>query len=142
MSRREGFSAIVLAGGRGTRLRPLTFAVPKPLLPVRERPILEIVLRHLKRNGCRQVFLAIGYRAALIQSYFNSHNRLGLAIQFVEEKRRMGTAGPIKLAVEQFRISEPVVVMNGDILTRANIRTMMKSHRRQRAMTARPGRCI
>jgi NDP-sugar pyrophosphorylase family protein len=124
----------VLAGGKGTRLRPLTFAVPKPLLPIRERPILEILLGHLRRNGCRRVFLATGYRAELIHSYFNNGASFGLRIDFVQEEKPMGTAGPIRLVMDRFRLSEPVVVMNGDILTRVNLQQMLAFHRSQHAL--------
>jgi NDP-sugar pyrophosphorylase family protein len=128
------FQAIVLAGGKGTRLRPLTFAVPKPLLPIREKPILEILLSHLRRNGCRRVVLATGYRAELIHSYFNHGTQFGLRIDFVQEKKPMGTAGPVRLVMDRFRFTEPVVVMNGDILTRVNFQRMLAFHRAQRAV--------
>ena len=130
---RRTFQAIILAGGKGTRLRPLTFAVPKPLLPIREKPILEILLGHLRRQGCRRAFLATGYRAELIHSYFNHGAQFGLAIDFVQERQPLGTAGPIRLVMDRFRLREPVIVMNGDILTRINVQRLLAFHRAQRA---------
>ena len=110
--------AIILAGGLGTRLRPLTFAVPKPLIPVGERPILEILVENLKRHGVSDIYLAVGYRAELIQVYFQDGRQFGVNIQYSREDKRLGTAGPLRLIRDRFELSEPVLVMNADIMTK------------------------
>jgi len=110
--------AIILAGGLGTRLRPLTFAIPKPLIPVGERPILEILIENLKTYGVTDIYLAVGYRAELIQLYFQDGQRFGVNIHYSQEEKRLGTAGPLRLIRDRFGIVEPVLVMNSDIMTK------------------------
>ena len=125
--------AIVLAGGLGTRLRPLTFAIPKPLIPVGERPILEILIENLKAYGVTDIYLAVGYRAELMQVYFQDGQRFGVNIHYSHEAKRLGTAGPIRLIRDRFRISEPVLVMNADIMTKLNFEDFYQSHLQQAA---------
>jgi len=120
--------AIVLAGGLGTRLRPLTFAIPKPLVPVGEKPILEILIEHLTAHGVTDIYLAVGYRAELIETFFQNGARFGVNIHYSREEMRLGTAGPVRLARDQFGISEPVMVMNADIITEINFSDMLKWH--------------
>lgn len=123
--------AIILAGGLGTRLRPLTFAIPKPLIPVGERPILEILIRNLKAHGVVDIYLAVGYRAELIQVYFRDGRQFGVNIHYSQEDKRLGTAGPLRLIRDRFEISEPVLVMNSDIITEVNFQNFYQSHLRQ-----------
>ncbi len=125
--------AIILAGGLGTRLRPLTFAIPKPLIPVGERPILEILIQNLKAHGVTDIFLAVGYRAELIQVYFQDGRQFGVNIHYSQEDKRLGTAGPLRLVRDRFGISEPVLVMNADIITRVNFQDFYQSHLREAA---------
>jgi len=120
--------AIILAGGLGTRLRPLTFAIPKPLIPVGERPILEILIENLKTYGVTDIYLAVGYRAELIQLYFQDGQRFGINIHYSQEEKRLGTAGPLRLIRDRFRLSEPVLVMNSDIITKLNFEDFYQSH--------------
>ena len=120
--------AIILAGGLGTRLRPLTFAIPKPLIPVGERPILEILIENLKAYGVTDIYLAVGYRAELIQLYFQDGQRFGINIHYSQEEKRLGTAGPLRLIRDRFRLSEPVLVMNSDIITKLNFEDFYQSH--------------
>jgi len=120
--------AIVLAGGLGTRLRPLTFAIPKPLIPVGERPILEVLIENLKAHGVTDIYLAVGYRAELIQLYFQDGQRFGINIHYSHEGKRLGTAGPLRLIRERFRLSQPVLVMNSDIITKLNFEDFYQSH--------------
>ncbi len=123
--------AIVLAGGLGTRLRPLTFAIPKPLIPVGERPILEVLVENLKAYGVTDIYLAVGYRAELIQLYFQDGQRFGINIHYSQEEKRLGTAGPLRLIRDRFRLSEPVLVMNSDIITKLNFEDFYQSHLRE-----------
>ncbi len=125
--------AIVLAGGLGTRLRPLTFAIPKPLIPVGERPILEILIENLKTYGVTDIYLAVGYRAELIQLYFQDGQRFGINIHYSHEEKRLGTAGPLRLIRDRFGLSEPVLVMNSDIITKLNFQKFYQVHIQQGA---------
>jgi NDP-sugar pyrophosphorylase family protein len=125
--------AVILAGGLGTRLRPLTFAVPKPLIPVGERPILESVIGNLKSHGVTDVYLAVGYRAELIETYFQDGRQFGVTIHYSREEKRLGTAGPVRLIRDRFGISEPVVVMNADIITKLDFRTLYQAHLKESA---------
>lgn len=106
--------AVILAGGRGTRLLPFTFAFPKPLMPIGETPILEIIVRQLEVAGVRRVTMAVGHLAELITAYFASQQRNGLAIDYSREPAPLGTAGPLALIDD---LDAPFFVMNGDILT-------------------------
>jgi len=126
--------AIILAGGLGTRLRPLTFAIPKPLIPVGERPILEILIENLKAHGVADIYLAVGYRAELIQVYFQDGQRFGINIHYSHEEKRLGTAGPVRLIRDRFGLSEPVLVMNSDIITNLNFEDFYESHLREAAV--------
>lgn len=119
--------AFVLAGGLGTRLRPLTHVIPKPLLPVGGQPILEIILRQLAGAGADRVFISLGYKAELIRSYFGDGSRLGLRLSYVDEEKPMGTAGALGFVRDA--ITKPVLVMNGDLLTKLDFRAFYEGHR-------------
>lgn len=114
--------AVVLVGGLGTRLRPVTFSIPKPLLPIGESPILEIIIGQLKRAGCRELVLATGYHAGLIQAFCGDGSRFGLRITYVHEEKPLGTAGPLALARETLGDEESFLVMNGDVITDLDFR--------------------
>lgn len=107
--------AVILAGGLGTRLRPFTETIPKPLLPIGEKAVLEIQIEHLKSYGFKDVFLATNYKSEYIENFFGDGSRFGVNIIISKEKKPLGTAGPVKL-LREF-LDEPFVVMNGDILT-------------------------
>ena len=95
--------ALILAGGRGTRLRPYTTVLPKPLMPVGDQPILEVILRQLKKAGITEVILAVGYLGQLFQALFEDGRRFGLKIHYSLEKKSLGTAGPIALVLDQLQ---------------------------------------
>jgi len=120
--------AIILAGGRGTRLYPLTFSIPKSLLPVGKKAVLEIIIEKLKAFGIKDIYLATGYKSELIKSYFSDGSKYGVKIYYYTEDKPLGTAGPIKKIVEKFNIKEDFLVMNGDLLTRVNIKDMRNFH--------------
>src|SRR5437016_1959830 len=107
----------VLVGGLGTRLRPLTFSIPKPLLPVGEQPILEIIVGQLKQAGVNELILATGYHADLIRAFCGDGSRFGLRITYVHEDRPLGTAGPLALARDVLHEEELFLLMNGDVIT-------------------------
>jgi NDP-sugar pyrophosphorylase family protein len=117
--------AVILAGGRGTRLAPYTTVFPKPLMPLGETPILEIVLRQLAHHGFEDVTLAVGYLAELIEAYFGDGSRVGLALHYSRERDPVGTAGPLAL-IEG--LDEPFLVMNGDVLTTLDFGGFLEGH--------------
>jgi NDP-sugar pyrophosphorylase family protein len=110
--------AMVLVGGRGTRLRPLTFAVPKPLLAVGEKPMLQLIFEQLKRGNCDEVILATGYLAELIEAFCGDGSRFGLKISYVRESMPLGTAGPLTLIRDRVARDEFLLLTNGDVITR------------------------
>lgn len=120
--------AVILAGGKGVRLAPVTQVIPKPLVPLGGRPILEIVLRQLKAQGFSRVTLAIGYMADLIKAYFGDGSKLGLEIEYSRENEPLGTAGPLALIPD---LQETFLVMNADILTDLDYRQLVAYHRQQ-----------
>ncbi len=118
--------AVVLAGGKGTRLAPYTTVFPKPLVPVCEMPILEVVIRQLKVFGFSEVILAVGHLAELIEAYFGSGEKFGIPISYMKEEFPLGTAGPLALVP---KLHESFLVMNGDILTSLDFIELMNFHK-------------
>lgn len=110
MSRR----AIILAGGKGTRLRPYTIVLPKPLMPVGEYPILEIVVKQLAQSGFTEITMAVNHQADLIKAFFGDGSKWGIVINYSLENRALGTMAPLKLIPD---LPDNFLVMNGDILT-------------------------
>lgn len=123
--------ALILAGGRGTRLHPYTTVLPKPLMPVGDYPILEIILRQLKTAGVTDIILAVGYLSQLLQAFFQNGERLGLNISYSFEEQALGTAGPIALAFDQ--LNDDFLVMNGDLMTTLNYRNLFVFHKQRGA---------
>lgn len=123
--------AVILAGGRGTRLAPYTTTLPKPLMPIDDMPILEIVLRQLAHYGFEEITLAVGYLAELIMAYCGDGRRWGVTITYSREEQPLGTAGPLLLVAPS---REPFLVMNGDLLTTINYRALWDNHRARGAM--------
>jgi len=123
--------AVILAGGLGTRLRPLTFSIPKPLLPVGEKPILEIILNRLKKFGFREFILSVGYRAELIETYFGDGARFDAEIHYLREEKPTGTAGSLHLLRQSFDIldDETLLLMNGDVLTELDFSRFIDYHK-------------
>lgn len=107
--------AVILAGGLGTRLAPFTNIIPKPLLPIGDKSVLEIQISCLKKFGFDEIYLATNYRSEYFESFFGDGSRYGVKLKISQETMALGTAGPLKLL--QNDLNEPFVVMNGDILT-------------------------
>ena len=107
--------AVILAGGLGTRLRPFTEIIPKPLLPIGEKSVLEIQIERLKKYGFADIFLATNYKADYLERFVGDGSRYGVRVTVSQETKPLGTAGPLTLL--QDRLAEPFVVMNGDILS-------------------------
>ncbi|HNT53765.1 MAG TPA: sugar phosphate nucleotidyltransferase [Anaerolineaceae bacterium] len=123
--------AVILAGGKGARLRPYTTVIPKPLMPVGNYPILEVILRQLRHYGVDEVILAVGYMAQLFQAFFQDGERYGLKISYSLETEPLGTAGPLSLLID--RLDEDFMIMNGDLLTTLNYRHLFEFHRQKGA---------
>ncbi|MFT4039437.1 MAG: sugar phosphate nucleotidyltransferase [Thermomicrobiales bacterium] len=119
--------AIVLAGGRGRRLAPLTTVFPKPLAPIGDVPIIDIVLRQLRWHGIRQVIISVGYLGELIQAYFATRGGIeGLEITYVREDTPLGTAGPLALLDD---LEQDLLVVNGDVLSDFAYSDLLAFHR-------------
>ncbi len=127
-----GLQAVVLVGGEGTRLRPLTLETPKPMVPLMNVPFLERTLLRLKAAGISEVILPAGYLPAAISSYFGDGSRLGMRIEYVIEQTPLGTAGAVKNVARW--ITGPFFVLNGDVLTSLDLRRMIEVHERTRGM--------
>jgi NDP-sugar pyrophosphorylase family protein len=117
--------AIILAGGKGTRLAPYTISFPKPLVPVGDMPILEIVIRQLKAAGFSRVTMAVGHLAELLMAYFGDGSKWGISIDYSREEKPLGTVGPLALIDD---LPESFLVMNGDVLTTLKYDWIMNYH--------------
>lgn len=126
MSDARSTRAVVLAGGRGTRLAPYTTVLPKPLMPVGDMPILEILLRQLRSAGIGRIVLAVGHLAALLEAYFGDGGRFGVSLEYSYEDEPAGTAGPLALVDG---LDETFLVMNGDLLTSMDFGDLLDTHR-------------
>lgn len=118
---------VLMVGGLGTRLGSLTRDIPKPMLPVGGRPMLEIILRNCMEWGVRHFYMAVNYKARMVTDYFGDGARFGCRIEYIRETKRMGTAGALSLLPERPR--DTLLVSNGDILTHLNLRDMLAYHK-------------
>ena len=120
--------AVILAGGKGTRLAPYTYVLPKPLMPVGDRAILEILLRQISRAGIHKVTLTVGYLASLMQAFFQDGKQLGLSIDYCYEDHPLGTAGPLAFVKD---LQTTFLVSNGDVLTLLDLADFLRFHHEQ-----------
>lgn len=123
--------AVILAGGKGTRLAPYTATFPKPLVPIGDMPILELVVRQLKRHAVERVTLTVNHLAALLQAYFGNGEKFGMDIDYSLEDRPLGTAGPLALLDG---VDSTFLVLNGDLLTDLDYSQMLEQHRARSAI--------
>jgi dTDP-glucose pyrophosphorylase len=123
-------SAVIMAGGFGTRLLPLTEQLPKPMLPVGDRPLLERTIERLRAAGIHRVNITTHYLSERIVNHFGDGRAFGVELSYVTEDRPLGTAGGLKLMEE---LNEPLLVINGDIMTAVDVRDMLAYHRRHGA---------
>jgi len=124
--------AIILAGGKGTRLAPYTKILPKPLMPIGDMPILEVLLRQMRKAGVMEVILTVGHLAELLRAFFQDGERFGMKIDYSFEDRPLGTAGPLSLIAD--RLTESFLVANGDVLTTLDMRELVEAHRQSEAI--------
>lgn len=123
---------VLMAGGLGSRLRPLTNDCPKPLLSVGNKPILETIIDNFVEHGLKRFYLSVNYKAEMIEQHFGDGSRWGVEISYLREGERMGTAGPLGLLPAS--IDEPILVMNGDLLTKVNFSHLLNFHSEHKAM--------
>ncbi|MEK5184098.1 nucleotidyltransferase family protein [Solibacillus sp. FSL W7-1324] len=123
---------ILMLGGLGKRLRPLTNDIPKPMLKVGNKPIVESIIEGFKQYGYTNFIFSVNYKKEVIQDYFQNGEIMGISIDYIEEKKRMGTAGALSLL--ENRPTEPFFVMNGDLLTQVNFDQLMQFHQEQNAV--------
>jgi len=126
----QNMMAIILAGGKGTRLKPFTMTIPKPLLPLGDVPILEVVLKQLAQAGFKRVVITLGHMAPLFQAHLGDGGKFGIEITYVVEEEPLGTAGPVRLVHD---LEEDFLVMNGDLLTTLDYRALLQFHRQHQA---------
>jgi dTDP-glucose pyrophosphorylase/predicted transcriptional regulator len=117
---------VLMAGGLGTRLQPLTNDCPKPLLPLGDKPILETIIENFAEQGFERIFLSVNYKAEMIKNHFGTGERWGVEVDYLHENIPLGTAGALSLLPE--KPSEDIIVMNGDLLTHTNFDSLLKFH--------------
>ena len=117
--------AVIMAGGKGTRLKPYTTSIPKPLVPVGDKAIIEILLNRLKKNGVNEVFICLNHFAEMITAFLGNGNKFGLKINYSLEDRPLSTVAPLKLITN---LPEDFLVMNGDLLTDLDFSKLFQYH--------------
>jgi len=125
-SKEKSNRVVLMVGGLGTRLRPLTSDVPKPMLKVGNRPILETIILNFKQYGFSNIILSVNYKADVVRDYFGDGKEFGVNIEYIYEEKRMGTAGALSLMKE--KLTESFFVMNGDLLTNVNFEHFLNFH--------------
>lgn len=127
----ETMKAVILAGGKGTRLKPYTTVIPKPLVPIGEKAILEILLARLKKSGVDEVILCVNHFAEIIMAFFGDGSRHGIHIRYSVEDQPLGTVAPLKLIPD---LPENFLVMNGDLLTDLDFRNLFEDHMKSNSL--------
>lgn len=125
---------VLMAGGEGVRLRPLTDKCPKPLLKVGNKPILETILESFIEYGFHRFYISLNYKAEMIRKHFGDGSRWGVNIHYITENARLGTAGALRQMPERQKQDKPIIVMNGDILTKINFAQLLKFHGEHQAV--------
>lgn len=128
----ERVRTVLMAGGKGLRLRPLTGVFPKPLMPIGDVPIMDIVIRQLRHFGCKDITIATGYLAELVFAYLGDGRQYGLNLKFVREEKPLGTIGALSLVPSEG--SDSFLVLNGDVLTTMDYADLVRHHRESGAI--------
>jgi len=123
--------AVILAGGKGTRMRPLTYEMPKPMIPLKGKPLIQHIMELCRKYEIREIILSIGYLGDKIREHFGDGSHLGLDIKYIEEKEELGTAGPLHLARKY--LNGPFLMFNGDVLSDIDLAEMISFHTEQKA---------
>ena len=121
--------AVILAGGLGTRLRPLTFSIPKPLVPVNGKPLLDLCIERLAHHSFHELIFCTGYLSDLIEAFVGDGSKWNIKPHFTKETKALGTAGPIGLIRNIFEANEDFLLLNGDVVTSLDFAAMMKHHK-------------
>ena len=116
---------LILAGGKGKRFNPFSFVIPKPLMPINENPILMYLINSFKKYNFREFLISTGYQAELIKAYLGNGNKLGVKIKYCNEKKPLGTAGPIYFIKKEIKNNDYFYLINGDIFTKLNFSKML-----------------
>jgi NDP-sugar pyrophosphorylase family protein len=119
--------ALIMAGGKGSRLYPYSAALPKPLMPLGDKPVLEILMNRLRAAGITEIILAVNHLRHLLEAFFGDGSRFGVSVSYSFEERPLGTAGPIGLVLD--RLEDNFMLMNGDLLTTLDLKVMFADHR-------------
>lgn len=125
--------AFILAGGKGTRMRPFTYEMPKPLIPLQGKPLLQHIIELLRKYEVREVVLSIGYLGDKVRDYFGNGSKLGMDITYIEEKEELGTAGALNLAKDQ--LTETFLMFNGDVLSNIDLTDLVRFHREKKGLS-------
>lgn len=123
--------AVIMVGGLGSRLRPFTQVIPKPLLPIGDETVLDITAKKLKSHGFKEIILATNYKADLFKSYCGDGSKYDLSVTYSQEDKPLGTSGPLTLLKD--KLTEDFLVINGDVLTNLDFAHLMKFHQDNKA---------
>jgi len=123
--------ALILAGGKGTRMRPLTYEMPKPMIPLKGKPLIQHIIELCRKYEIREIIMSVGYLGDKIKDHFGDGSHLGVDIKYVEEKQELGTAGPLRLARKY--INGPFLMFNGDVLSNIDLSDLIRFHTEQKA---------
>jgi len=123
---------VILAGGKGTRLKPYTTSFPKPLMPVGDKPILEILIRQLASHGQKDIIMAVGHLAELVMSFIGDGSQYGVRVKYSREEKPLGTIGPLSIVTED--LSKTFLIINGDTLTNLNYSKLIQKHRKRKCI--------
>jgi len=124
--------ALILAGGKGTRMRPLTYEIPKPMIPLKGKPLVQHIIELCRKYDVRDITLSIGYLGDKVKQHFGDGSNLGVRISYVEEKEELGTAGPLNLAKNQ--IDGPFLMFNGDVLCTLDLPDFERFHEEKKGL--------
>ncbi|MFH1055207.1 MAG: sugar phosphate nucleotidyltransferase [Candidatus Altiarchaeota archaeon] len=124
--------AFILAGGKGTRMRPFTYEMPKPMIPIKGRPLIQHIIELCRKYEIRDIILSTGYLGGKIREHFGDGSHLGVDIKYVEEKEELGTAGPLNLAKNLLKC--PFLMFNGDVLSDIDLADLIRFHGEQNAL--------
>jgi len=121
--------ALIMAGGEGRRLRPLTNNTPKPLLVVGNKPVLATIIDHLKQSGIDKIYISVAYLAEKIKEYCGDGSRFGVSIEYIHEESKLGTAGCLALVKD--KVDAPLIVVNGDVMTQVSFEALLEYHQKE-----------
>lgn len=125
--------AVILAGGEGIKMRPLTYEIPKPMIPIKSRPLMEYTIDLIKKAGIQKIIVSLGSKGKMIRDHFGDGRRFGIEIIYSEEEKPLGTAGPLRQAANVLK-DEPFFVLYGDILADINLAAIEDFHRENQAL--------